>query len=124
MTMTKTAKTTQKAKIAKQKKAQKAQKKAIAEKVQKNRFGFMGIFVLVLLITLFFNQTRINWVSIGKNNEKLNMLEETYNHERIQTEYMQQKSDAPIDDEYIREIAKTIGYEEADAMIYCFNESD
>ncbi|MCL2159606.1 MAG: hypothetical protein FWH48_09385 [Oscillospiraceae bacterium] len=124
MTMTKTAKTNQKVKIAKQKKAQKAQKRAIAEKLQKNKFGFMRVFVLFMLLALIFLKTWPNLISMRKNNEKLNLLKQNYNHERITTEYKKQKAEAPIDDDYIKEIAMEQDYWETDAVIYYFNESD
>jgi cell division protein FtsB len=105
-------------------KIKKKQNKIIAQKLKKSKLGLVPMLAIVVIITLISIKIFQNLDSIGKNGENIESLKKEYNHLRINNEAWKQKIDAPLDDEYIIEIAKDEGYWGFDEDVYYFNESE
>jgi len=105
-------------------KKSKNQKKTIAKKMKKGKLGFIPMVSIAVIVALFSIKIVQNLDSYGKNGDRIESLKKEYNHKRIQNEALQQKADAPIDDDYIREIAREKGYRDIDEDMFYFNEDN
>lgn len=105
-------------------KNEKRQKKIISKKLKKGKMGFIPMLSIAIIIALISIKILQNLDLIGKNGEYIKSLEKEYNHARIQNEALRQKADAPIDDEYISEIARENGYRDLDEDVYYLNEGE
>lgn len=105
-------------------KRDKKQEKIIAKKIKKSKLGFIPMLAVVVIITLISIKILQNLDSIGKNSDHIDSLKQEYNHKRINNEAWAQKIKAPVDDEYIREIARDSGYRDLDEDVYYLNEGD
>jgi len=105
-------------------KSKKNKEKIIAKKIKKSKLGVIPMLAVVIIITLISIKIFHNLDSIGKNNDHIDSLEKEYDHKRINNEARQQKIKAPVDDEYIREIARENGYRDLDEDIYYLNEGE
>ena len=105
-------------------KAKKIQKKNVAQKMKKNRLGFIAICTIAIVLAIVSMRLYSNWSAIGKNREQLDALNAEYKHRRISNEALEKKRDAPIDDEYIEDIANDNNYRNANDVMFYLNESD
>ena len=96
----------------------KNRRKIIAKKIKSHKMGLIILLSLVVIVTL----TSINiWNNLGKikdRNERISEMQLDYNHKRIQNDALQQKVDAPVDDEYIADFARRNGYRKPDEIIF------
>jgi len=102
----------------------KSQKKTIAKKAKTGKLGFVPILSIGIIVAIFSIQIVNNLDLIGKNSGRIEELKQQHNHKRIKNEALRQKVDAPIDDEYIREIMREKGYRDIDEDVYYLNEAD
>jgi cell division protein FtsB len=105
-------------------KNKKKQKKIIAKKVKKSKLGFIPMISIAVILAVISIKIFRNMDSIKKNDGHIEGLKQEYNHKRISNEALQQKVDADIDDEYIRERAREKGYRDLDEDMYYLNEGD
>ena len=103
---------------------QKKQKKSVAKKLRKTRLGFIPMASCLIIIALLSVHLWNNWVMISKKNEQIEAMEQEYNHRRIKNDEKQQQADAPIDDEYIMEIARRNGYRCPDEILFYLNNGE
>ena len=107
-------------KSSKQENIQKTKKrnKSVAKKLRKQRLGFIATISFFIIISVLLAKSWDNWNKIQNKNEQITQLEQDYNHRRINNEALQQKVDAPIDDEYIGDVAKDQGYRSSDEILF------
>ena len=105
-------------------KDKKKQEKIIAKKIKKGKLGLIPMVTIWVIIILISLKIINNLGAIGKNSDYIDVLEKEYNHLRINNEALQQKVEAPIDDEYMSEVAREIGYRDLDEDLYYLNEGE
>lgn len=104
--------------------SKKKQKKIIAKKLKKSKLGLVPVLSIVVILVLISIKILHNLDSIGKNGEHIESLKKEFNHKRISNEALRQKVEAPVDDEYIGEIARENGYRDINEDIYYLNEGE
>ena len=102
----------------------KKQNKSVAKKLKTQRLGFIATISFVVIISLLLAKSWENWNKIQSKNEQIAKLEQEYNQKRINNEALQQKVDAPIDDEYIADVAKGQGYRGSDEILFYFENGE
>ena len=105
-------------------KNKKMQEKIIVKKIKKGKLGLIPMLMIWTIIILISLKIINNLGSIGKNSDYIDSLKKEYNHVRINNEAMQQKVEAPTDDEYMSEAAREIGYRDLDEDLYYLNEGE
>ena len=100
------------------------QKRSVAKKLRKTKLGFIPMVSIAIIIALLSIHLWNNWVAIGKKNEQIAALTQEYNHKRIKNDALQQKVDAPVDEEYIIDVARDNGYRRSDEIIFYLNDGD
>jgi len=102
----------------------KIQKKTAAKKIRRQRLGFIATISFVMIVTLLSANILNNRVKINMKDERINELEQEYNHRRINNDALQQKVEAPADDEYIMEIVRGEGYRGSDEILFYLNNGE
>lgn len=99
--------------------------KAMKTKMKNTRgfFFFSKILFVVFTVIIIFG-LGTNLHKINSKKEELIMLQQEYNSKRIRNEALKQQLDAPVDDEYIINIVKQMGYRKADEIIFYLNSED
>ena len=113
-------------KTSEQVKAQKLKKqnKSVAKKLRKQRLGFIATISFVMIVSVLLAKSWDNWNKIQDKKEHIAELQQQYDHMRINNEALQQKADATIDDEYIREVAREQGYRGSDEILFYLNDGE
>ncbi|MCL1858826.1 MAG: septum formation initiator family protein [Oscillospiraceae bacterium] len=96
-------------------------KRSVARKMRKNKLGAIPMITLAIIIALLSVHLWNNKIAIDKKNEQIAALNQEYNHRRIKNDATQQKVDAPVDEEYIIDVAKDNGYRRSDEIIFYIN---
>ena len=93
--------------------------------IKKNRglFFFAKIFFVVFTIIVLFN-LGTNLHKITSKKEELELLKQEHNSKRIKNEALKQQLKAPIDDDYIMNIVKQMGYRKANEILFYLNSED
>ena len=92
----------------------------------KNKRGFFFfskilfvVFTVIILLNLGTNLHKIN-----AQKDELELLKQEYNSKRINNEALRQQLEAPVDDDYIIDIVKQMGYRKADEILFYLNSED
>ena len=102
----------------------KNQKKIAGQKAKKNKLGLISMIALIIVIAVLSMRIWSNWNKIGKKNREIADLTAKRDHLRIENDALQEKIDAPTDEDYIIDIARDNGYRKPDEIIYIFNGND
>lgn len=102
----------------------KIQKRNVAKKVRKQKLGFVAKVAFVMIILVLFAKSWDNWNKIQDRNEQITELEQEHNHRRISNDALQQKVDAPVDEEYIIDVAREQGYRGSDEILFYLNDGE
>ena len=105
----------------KSKKSKKDRKKSVAKKMRKTKMNFMTMAVVIIAVTLFAIPIWNNLGEIKRKKEQIAELKRQYEHMKITNDALKQKVDAPVDEEYIIEIARNNGYRHSDEIIFYLN---
>jgi len=103
-------------------KAKKQQIKIAAKKARKNKIGFIAMVALIIIIIVLAVPLFNNRMKILEKNEAIIELNQEYNSRRIHNDALQQKINAPVDEEYIAEIARENGYRKSDEILFYLND--
>ena len=102
----------------------KKRNKSVAKKLKKQKLGFVATVSFVVIIALLLAKSWENWNKIQNKNEQITGLEREYNQKRINNEALQQQVDAPIDDEYIADVARGQGYRGSDEILFYLEDGE
>ena len=100
------------------------QKRAAGKKAQGNKFGFIRALIVCVIIIAILIPFWNNMVTILKRDELIKELTQEHAHRKIKNDALEQKVEAPTDDEYIREIAKGHGYRDSGEIIFYLNDGE
>jgi len=100
------------------------QRKSVNQKIKKNKLGFVAILAFAVIITLLSLKLWDNVISIGKKDDTISSLAQEHNSRRIQNEAMADKAKAPVDDEYIADIAAKNGLRNSDEILFYIISGD
>ena len=100
------------------------QNKIAAKKLKKQKLGFIATVSFVMIISVLLAKSWDNWNKIQDKNEQITELQQQYDHWRISNEALQQKVDAPIDDEYIKDVARSQGYRDSNEILFYLNDGE
>ena len=103
------------------KRNKKNQRKSVAKKMKKTKMNFMTMAVVIISVTVFAIPIWNNLGEIKRKKEHIAELKRQYEHMKIENDALKQKVDAPVDEEYIIEIAKNNGYRQSDEIIFYLN---
>ena len=110
-----------KARELRNKQIRRKQKKSAAKKTRQQKVGVLTMAAVVVIILALSIPILGNWSAIWEKNREIAALRQDYNSRRIQNDALQQKVDAPIDDEYIIDAARAMGYRKSDEILFYFN---
>jgi len=110
-----------KSKDTKNKNIRKNQKRSIAKKLRKNKLGFIPMIAVVIIIAVLAMSLWNNWIKINKNGGEKSTLNQEYDHMRILNDALEDKVKAPVDEEYIIEIARENGFRRSDEILFYFS---
>ena len=110
-----------KSRNAKNRKNARSQRRNVYKKLRKNKMGFIPMISIAIIIALLSIHLWNNWIKIGDKNEQITTLDQEYNHRKIKNDATQQKVEAPVDEEYIIDIARDNGYRRSDEIIFYLN---
>ena len=96
----------------------KNQKKAARSKLRKTKLGFIPALSLVIIIALLSIHLWNNLSAINNKDGQIAELTQEFNSRRIKNDALQQKVDAPVDEEYIIDVARDNGYRKSDEIIF------
>ena len=102
----------------------KNQRKTVAKKIKKHKLGFIAIFSFAVIIALLSTNLWNNITNIGKKDDIIDSLTEDYNGRRIQNDALEERAKAPVDDEYIADIAKKNGLRDSDEILFYLISGD
>ena len=102
----------------------KNRKKSISQKIKSHKMGFWIMASLAVMLSLVSMNLLNNRLKIQAKDEEINALRQEYNHRRIKNDALEQKVDAPIDDEYVIEVARENGYRKSDEILFYVNSGE
>jgi len=102
----------------------KTQKRNAAQKVRRQKLGFIATISFVMIVSILIAKSWNNLNKIQIKDERIINLEQEYNHRRINNDALQQKVDAPVDDEYIMEIVRGEGYRGSDEILFYLGDGE
>ena len=113
----KTANAAKTAKTAKKEIKEVKEMKEMKEMKKSKGFFFARIlFVTFVVIILFDFASNLHKINSAKS--ELGALQEQNNSDRIGNDALQQQLDAPVDDDYITNVVKGMGYRKSDEILF------
>ena len=91
-------------------------------KTAKGLFFARILFFTFIIIVLF--NFAANLHKINSKKSELEVLEQEHNSQRINNEALKQKLDATVDDDYIENAVKDMGYRKSDEILFYFDSDD
>jgi len=88
------------------------------EEIKKAKGSFflkIAFFTLVIIVLL---NLAANLHKINSAKAELESLKQQHNSDRINNDALQQKLDAPIDEDYIANVVKDMGYRKSDEILF------
>jgi len=96
----------------------------VAKKIRKNKLGFVPTITVFIIIALIAIPLWNNWTNIKKKTGEISVLTQEHNSRRIKNDALQQKVDAPVDDDYIIDVAIDNGYRKSDEILFYLNPGE